>query len=98
MTKERQSKLSKEQDKLPWSELARHHAFGRLMLVKAPLDLLEVAGAVASDNSTKVKAWMEQSIFGPPSDEEALGFASDNEQEFLVNIVSPFILVQELSN
>lgn len=91
-------KLEKELDKLPWKELARHHAFGKLLLVKAPVDLLDAAIAVANDDTANVKSWMEQQLIGPPSDEEIKSFAESNEREFLVSIISPFILVQEQQN
>lgn len=95
MTENLRSKLFKEQDKLPWKELARHHAFGRLVLVKGKLDLLDVAEAMAADNTPKIRSWMEEEVFGTPSDQEAKDFAIDPNKEFVVNIISPFVIAKE---
>lgn len=92
-----EEKLSREQDQLPWQELARHHAFGRLMIVKHPVDLLEAARAIAEDDAVRIKSWMDRDLFGPPKDCEALLYSDNKETEFKVNIISPFVVAKELN-
>lgn len=91
----KREKLSQEQDVLGWSHLARHFAFGRLFLVAKDIDLLDVALSIADDRVELLRRWMEEGQFGAPSSEQVEGWTP--ETKFKVNIVSPYVLIQQLS-
>lgn len=88
-------KMQEEQDILEWQELVRHFAFGRLFYVSPKIDLSSVAEAMANDNTSSIKEWMEQKLCGLPSDDQAKVW-DDKRTKFRVNIVSPFVVVQEI--
>lgn len=84
--------LEKQLDILPWSELARHFAFGRLYVVREPWNLLDAARIIRADDAPRLKAAMESSEFGPPTEEEALLW-HQGKQSFEVLILDPFVLI-----
>ena len=89
------SKLEQEQDQLPWKELVRHFAFGRLFIVDSKVDLVDAAIAVAKDDATSIKHWMDSGQFSTPSEEQASEWGDNPEILFTINIVSPFVLAQK---
>ncbi|SMF13056.1 DUF2288 family protein [Pseudobacteriovorax antillogorgiicola] len=94
MSQTLEEKLSAEQDVLPWADLVRHFAFGRLFLVAPELDLTRAAAAIANDQASLIKTWMDQGLFLTPSATQVESW-QDAQTQFLVNIVSPFVVVQE---
>ncbi len=84
--------LADEIDVLPWSELVRHFAFGRLYVARDPLSLLEAGEAMKNDQADRLKSAMEKGLFGAPSNEEAeLWF--QNKQMFEVLVIKPFVVI-----
>lgn len=87
-------KLNLETARLPWADLARYFAGGRLVRVAPDMDLLAVAVAVAEDHSTQVSAWLEAGLVRPVSDEEARCWHETGAALWAV-VVKPWVLVQE---
>lgn len=86
-------KLNLETARLPWSDLARFFAAGRLIRVAPDMDLLEVATAVAQDHSTRVAGWVEAGGVCPVSDSEARAWQQAETYLWAV-VIKPWVLVQ----
>jgi hypothetical protein len=87
-------KLNLETARLPWSDLARYFAGGRLIRVATDMDLLNVAAAVAEDQSAKVSRWLEDDQVRPVSDDEARRWHEAQVSLWAV-VIKPWVLVQE---
>ena len=48
-----------ETSKIAWSDLQRFFAAGKAIYVSLDMDLVEVALQISSDNSDKVRQWMD---------------------------------------
>ena len=87
-------KLHAETAKIPWSELQRFFAQGRVMLVSPELDLPSVAAAMADNDADQAQTWIEGNQITPVSDEQARDWF-DQQAKLWAVVVSPFVLVQE---
>ena len=87
-------KLNLETARLPWSDLARYFAGGRLVRVAADMDLLAVAKAVAEDRSAVVSGWLEDGLVRRVSDDEARRWHETQATLWTV-VIKPWVLVQE---
>ncbi|MFW7378986.1 MAG: DUF2288 domain-containing protein [Oligoflexus sp.] len=92
--KDLREKLLAELDELPWSELTRPFAAGRLYLVRQGIDIIDVAVAMAVNDAQTIASWMAENLFGRAEDEEVRHWLKE-QSRFQVLIVSPFVLVQE---
>lgn len=79
---------------MPWRELARFFAGGRLIRVAPEMDLLEVAAAIAEDHSARVVSWLETGRIATVSDDEARGWQQADARLWAV-VIKPWVLVQE---
>ncbi|MBC7659927.1 MAG: DUF2288 family protein [Chitinophagaceae bacterium] len=93
MTEDMKQKLAAEVDILPWGDLARHFAFGRLYVVRSPWTLTEAALVLKSDDAGRLKDAMDQGHFAVPTDDEVKLWLTNNTQ-FDVIVMSPFVLVE----
>lgn len=64
------------------------------MLVDSDLDLLDVAVAVATDDSALVQRWMEVRALRRPTDEQIEAWRKETDESFTVVIVQPYVLAQ----
>ncbi|NWG39804.1 MAG: DUF2288 domain-containing protein [Hydrogenophilaceae bacterium] len=88
------AKLNGETAKVAWAELQRHHARGVVVRVAGKLDLLDVAVAMAQDNSRLIGAWMQAGEVGKVSDDKARDWLARDPDLWSV-VVAPWVLVQE---
>lgn len=93
-SEDRRARLAEEIYRVDWRPLAPHAKRSGLILVDGSLELLEVALAVAGDESVKVRAWMEAQQLRRPSREEIEAWADETEERFTVAIVQPYVLAQ----
>ena len=89
------AKLNLETAQVAWTELQRFFAQGSVIWLDDSLDMIEVAHAIARDNSTAIKAWMEDGKLAPVSDDQAQLWLSDDTWLWSV-VVRPLILVQNI--
>jgi len=87
------AKLNLETAQISWTELQRFFAQGSVIWVDAGLDLIEVASCIARDDSDQIKAWMNQSVVAPVSDQQAKNWLAQDATLWSV-VVRPLILVQ----
>ena len=89
------TQLSEQLASIEWNLLIPHAQRDALVIVKEQLNLLDVAVAVAEDNSTAVQSWISQQLIYKPSPQDLSTWNSDPKKQFMTLIVQPFVLVQE---
>jgi len=93
------TQLASESGQLSWSELARYFARGVVIKIDRSLDLIEVGQCMASDNSEQLQQWLDASLVGHASDDDARAWASTKpEPQFLALVTAPWVLVQDISD
>ena len=88
------AKLLAETAKIGWTELERFFARGMLLRVARDLDLVSVAEAIASDDTTQVTQWLSSGLVERVQAETAADFAARDPNLWAV-VVSPWVCVQE---
>lgn len=78
-----------------FSDLRAHLDRQAVFLVRADVELLDVAEALASDDHGRVKAWLEAGALRRPTDAERASWASEVGRRFAAVPVQPFVLVAE---
>lgn len=94
MSDELRTHLSREVHRVDWKPLSPHAKRGALVLVDARLDLVDVALAVAQDDSPRVRQWMEARQLLKPTEAQVADWQGDTEERFTVVIVQPYVLAQ----
>lgn len=94
MMDELKAHLANEVHRVDWKTLAAHAKRGGLVLVDTALDLVEVAVAVANDDSASVEAWMSAHQLAKPTEAQVASWEGDTEDRFTVVIVQPYVLAQ----
>ncbi len=97
MTKEASTlyaKLLGETAAITWSELQPFFARGALLWVEAPLDLIEVAHAVAENQADKVAAWLAAGEVSKVAESRALDLLERDPPLWAV-VVAPWVLIQD---
>jgi len=94
MSEELRKHLANEVHRVDWRPLSPHAKRGGLVLVDPRLDIVEVALAVAQDDSARVQQWMQSQQLARPSDEQMESWRDETEERFTVIIVQPYVLAQ----
>ncbi|GFM51157.1 DUF2288 domain-containing protein [Pseudomonas capsici] len=87
------AKLLGETASISWKELQPFFAKGALLWVEEPLDLIEVAEAVAENDATRVSAWLASGQVGKVSESKAMELVESDPLLWAV-VVSPWVLIQ----
>lgn len=95
-TESLKGKLLGETAKLAWSELERHFARGVLINIAGDLDLIDVAMAIANDNTHQVQAWLDADQLSRPDMDDAKRW-HDNQAVFWSVVVAPWVLIQDVN-
>lgn len=84
-----------EIDKASWPMLKDHHKRGAVFVVGNDLDLSTVADAIARDDVSQVKIWLDNGQFKKLDDDQTKTF-SDNPVDYFVHfvIVQPYVLIK----
>lgn len=88
------AKICLETAKIPWRELQRFFAAGKVYKVDAELDLTAVALGLSRDDRDCVQDLIRQKKLTTVSDSQALRWYDEDIQLWAV-VVKPFVLVQE---
>jgi hypothetical protein len=91
------AKIVAETAKIPWLELQRFFASGKVIWVAGDLDLVEVACALQQDDVQRVGEWTDNLQLAAVSDGQARQWVADDSLLWAVAI-KPWVLVQELTN
>ena len=88
-------KLKEEILETTWEPLAAHFARGTTYLLDDDLILLEVGLAMAEDDVTQIKEWLDHGLMSPPTPEQAESFAQNSELTFKMLIIEPYVLIKQ---
>ena len=91
------AKIVSETAKIPWLELQRFFAAGKVLLVAEELDLVDVAHALQRDDIEQVRSWNESKQIDPVSDDQAKDWVASDALLWAV-VIKPWVLVQTLPN
>jgi hypothetical protein len=91
------AKIISETAKIPWLDLQRFFASGKVIWIAGNLDLVEVAFALQQDDVQSVSNWTVNQKLAAVSDDQARQWVSDDSLLWAVAI-KPWVLVQELDN
>lgn len=90
----KRAKINSETAKIPWLELQRFFAAGKVMQVSAELDLVDVAYALEQDEVERVEQWTRRNQMGPVTGDQARAWV-DSEALLWSVVVKPWVLVQQ---
>lgn len=79
-----------------WEDLAPHQARGALLLADAQLDFLEVAAAIAADDTARVAALLREGTLRRVGEPERLALEETKDLRFQFAVVQPWVLAQKL--
>ena len=89
------ARINSETAKIPWRELQRFFAAGKVMRLANGVDLVDAAYAMQQDDIEQVSAWTEAGQLGPVADEQARNWF-DGDVSLWAVVVKPWVLVQEI--
>ena len=91
----KRARIISETAKIPWLELQRFFAAGKVMQVTFELDLVEVALALQEDDIEQVRTWTEALQVFPVTDDDARNWVASDVSLWAV-VVKPWVLVQTI--
>ena len=89
------ARINSETAKIPWRELQRFFAAGKVMQLAAGVDLVDAAYAMQRDDIESVSAWTEAGQLAPVADAQARAWF-DRDLSLWAVVVKPWVLVQEI--
>ena len=88
------AKLNCETARIPWRDLQRFFAGGKLLWICADLDLVDCALAIQQNDVETVQAWTESGQLAAATDAQARLWFEHDALLWAV-VVKPWVLVQE---
>jgi hypothetical protein len=89
-------KLSEEIGAVSWNALSVHAKGGTLITVKENQDLMDVAIAIAQDDTDKVARWLEEGLVYKPDEKEIEALEKEDGTPFKFLLVQPFVIAQRI--
>jgi hypothetical protein len=80
---------------IPWQVLRPHLERDALIVVQPFLDLTVAAQAVAADDASTVRLWVDEGALGKPSAAQVQRWDAEPATLFGFIIVQPYVLIQE---
>ncbi|NJP08231.1 MAG: DUF2288 family protein [Leptolyngbyaceae cyanobacterium RU_5_1] len=90
------TELAQSLDEAEWNWLSPHARRNSLIVVAAELDLLDVGVAIASDDISHIKHWIDEALIQKPSQTQLSAWNQTQTKRFKTLIVQPYVLVQEV--
>ena len=78
-----------------WQDLKDHLERDALIVVSPVLDLQKVADLMAKDSVNDIQTWIQEKKIGKPTAEQVAAWNANPTKEVSVNIVQPYVLIQE---
>lgn len=91
----KRAKIVTEMARIPWLELQRFFAAGKVFQIATELDLVDVAYAFQEDKIEQVKSWTEGEQVLSVSDDQAKQWVATDATLWAV-VVKPWVLVQTI--
>ena len=80
--------------KISWQEIIPHAKRDAVVVINQKLDLLDVAEAIALDNTLVVNNWIADNLITKPSMIQLNDWNNSPETKFVTAIVQPFVIIQ----
>lgn len=96
MSEDLREKLKSDIQATQAAELLPHHRRDALYMVRADVDILDAAVAIASDETAIVSALIEEEKLFKPSLAQLSDWCVDSELRFQFVILQPYVLAQAL--
>ena len=93
-----QAELAGRMGEAEWDWLMPHAERDALVLVASDLDLVDVAVAIANDESGTVQQWIEQSLIKKPSRTQITDWSKSPSKRFNALILQPYVLIQDVAS
>jgi len=98
MDKERtRAGINAQTAKIPWRDLQRFFAAGKVLLVATELDLVDVAHALRDDQVKRVESWSGRGWISPVNSSQAKDWIANDASLWAV-VVKPWVLVQAIAD
>lgn len=91
------AKINMETAQIPWKELERYFAAGRIISVHDSVDMIQVATLMASDDVKTISDMLEKKQIEKVTDSQAQIW-SDADAILWAVVIRPWILVQQRKN
>lgn len=88
------TRLNQDLAEIEWKDLIPHAQRDAIIIVTKHLDILEVAVAIAQDNTDAVQHWISEALIDKPSSEQLTIWNADPSVVFKTLILQPFVLIQ----
>ena len=89
------AKINLETSKIPWAELQRFFAAGKVLQISQDLDLTEVALSMSTDDADKIKKQIDAGEISLVADDKAKELFEAGATVWSV-VVKPYVLIQEI--
>ena len=86
--------LHLETAKIPWTELQRFFAGGKLLLLDNQEDMLDVAASLVANDVDRLQALIQEELLIHPNDDKAKQWHAEQAMLWAV-VLKPWVLVQE---
>lgn len=90
-------KLEEDVANISWQEILPHAKRDAVVVIDQTLDLIEVAEAIALDNTSLVSNWIAEKLVAKPSASQLNDWNNQPEKEFTAAIVQPFVIIKPIS-
>lgn len=88
------AKINLETARIPWRELQRFFAQGRVLIVESDHDLVAIARNIADDRTGEIKSLIDASIIRQVNDKQAKVMIEHDSMVWAV-VIAPWILIQQ---
>lgn len=88
------TQLEKDLATISWQEILPHAKRDAVVVINQDLDILDVAEAIALDNSSQVNNWILHELITKPSAQQLTKWNSEPELVFTTAIVQPFVIIK----
>lgn len=90
-------KLQEDIASISWQDILPHAKRDAVVVIDRQLNLLEVAEAIALDNTALVSNWIAEKLVTKPSATQLTEWNTHPEKKFTAAIVQPFVIIQAIS-
>lgn len=91
------AELAEGLDEAEWHWLLPHAERDSLILINPGLDIVDVAMAIANDDTARVQRWISESLITKPSQVQLANWNQEQSKRFNALIIQPYVLIQEFS-
>lgn len=88
-------KLAQDVAEITWQDLLPHAKRDAVIVIQEELELLEVATAIAEDNTASVQGWIGSQSISKPTAEQLTAWNQTPQKLFIALIVQPFVIIKE---